>query len=108
MDVSWAHVGVGVLGVLASGIGTVLWFLFQSVREDAKAAKKAAEDLKDDIATYKLYVAEHYVTQTDLTKTISGLERSIERLIETVDRNAQETRDSISQLYARLDKKADK
>lgn len=108
MDVTWVHVGLGLFGVLASGIGTVLWFLFQSVREDAKAAKEAAEKLKEELAKYKLYVAEHYVTQTDLTKTISGLERSIERLIESVDRNAQETRDSISQLYERLEKKADK
>jgi hypothetical protein len=108
LNVGWVESGVAVFGILASGAGTVLWFLFQGVKIDAEAAKSAADALKTDLANYKLYVAEHYVTQNDLTKAISSLERSIERLIDTVDKNSQETRDSFGALYERLDKKADK
>lgn len=119
LNTGWAEILAAVLGLAGSGAGAVLWFLFQSVRVEAKSAKhqvsvlkdevkKDADELKKDLANYKLHVATHYVTQTDLTQSISRLERSIERLIETVDRNSQETRETISQLYDRLDKKADK
>lgn len=107
LNAAW-QIGLGILGVIGPGVGTILWFLFQSVRTDARSAKTASEALEKELATYKLYVAEHYVTQTSLAEKISSLQQSIERLIAAVDRNAKETRDTINQMYERLDKKADK
>ena len=104
----WIGVVTGVLGVVGPGIGTVLWFLYQSVRADAKAAGAKAESLKTELAEYKLHVAENYVTQTNLAEKISSLQGAIERLITTVNQNSKETREVIGQLYDRLDKKVDK
>lgn len=108
LSAGWAELLAALFGLLASGMGTVLWFLFKSVREDARAAKADVESLKTDMANYKLYVAEHYVTQNELTKAVASLEKSIDRLIEAVDRSSRETRESLIQLQTRIDEKADK
>lgn len=104
----WVEIGIAVLGVVGPGVGTVLWFLYKSVRDDARAAKAQAEAIRGELANYKLYVAEHYVTQNDLTKAVSDLNKTIDRLIEAVNQSSRETRDSIGKLQDRLDEKADK
>lgn len=90
---------VGALGI--TGFSTVLWFLFLSVRKDAR-------DALDKLADYKLHVAETYVTHDGLTKVVSNLNQTIERLIVAVQQNSQETRDGFSELHRRIDGKADK
>ncbi|WP_207000758.1 hypothetical protein [Trinickia mobilis] len=85
----------------ATGAGTVAWWMFRGVVARADANEK-------DLANYKLYVAEHYATQNDLTKAVASLERTIERLIEAVNQNSKETRDGFTELHRRIDGKADK
>jgi hypothetical protein len=97
-----------VVSMLCSAMGTILWFLFQSVRHDVQAARTEAESAKDELAKFKLQAAEHYVTRNDLTSTVTDLKRSIERLIESVDRSSQETRDAFNKIHERIDRKADK
>jgi uncharacterized protein YukE len=132
MDLSTGlgEIFAAILSIAAGGAGTVMWFLFQSVRQEARTATKEVGELKDEYkeelsnlkdeqkqevsrlkdehSAYKLYVAEHYVTQQDLTKAVTSLERSIERLIEAVNQNAKEVRDGFSEIHKRIDQKADK
>lgn len=109
MDLSgWIEIGTAVLGVLGPAVGAVLWSLYKSVRDDARAAKAQAEAQKNELTAYKLYVAEHYVTQNDLTKAVANLEKSIDRLIEAVNQASKETRESIGALQARIDDNVDK
>lgn len=119
LSAGWAEIVASVMSILCSGMGVIIWHLFQSVRADAKAAKANAdalkdqfrednEALKDELSNYKLYVAEHYVTQNELTKAVGNLEKSIERLIDAVRQAAQEAREDFTQLHRRIDEKADK
>jgi hypothetical protein len=64
--------------------------------------------LRDQIAAQRLHVAETYVTQEGLTKALSNLDITIQRLIDAVDKNSRETRDAFSELHRRIDGKADK
>lgn len=80
---------------------SVLWFLFLSVRADARKAL-------DQLAAYKLHVAETYVTQDSLTKAIDGLNQAIGRLIDTVRGDGEATRSALSEIHRRIDGKADK
>lgn len=105
---NWGQLVATTLGVLCSALGTILWFLFTSVKKEAQEAKAEAIAAKGALANYKLYAAEHFVTQTDLTKAIDDLKRSLERLIESVDRNSREAQHRFDQLQDRIDKKADK
>lgn len=108
MSELWVEIGCALLGVVGPGVGGILWFLFKSVRDDARAAKAEGEALKIQFGDYKLYVAEHYVTQNELTKSMASLEKSIDRLIDAVDRSSRDTRESLVQLQKRIDEKADK
>lgn len=92
-----------------SGIFGWLWQRSEGQRD--KTIKEQGDGIKavtDALNAYKLHVAEHYVTQTELTKAVSSLERSIERLIEAVNLNSKETREGFAEIHRRIDTKADK
>lgn len=97
MDNTVLYVG----GAVASGVGAVAFWMLRSLVARVDAGEK-------DLAAHKLYVAEHYVTQTELTKAVGSLERSIERLIEAVNQNSKETREGFAEIHRRIDTKADK
>lgn len=95
-----------------AAVGGVFAYLWQRseaardgvVREHSESLKTVTKELTE----YKLHVAEHYVTQTELTKAVSSLEKSIERLIEAVNQNSKETRDGFAEMHKKIDTKADK
>lgn len=105
-----AIVEVGCAGFAAvSGVFGWLWQRSEGQRDKViKEQGDAIKALSDALAAHKLYVAEHYVTQTELTKAVSSLERSIERLIEAVNQNSKETREGFAEIHRRIDTKADK
>lgn len=97
MDNTVLYVG----GAVATAVGTVAFWIFRSL-------VARVDSLEKDAANYKLYVAEHYATQNDLTKAVASLERTIERLIEAVNQNSKETREGFAEIHRRIDTKADK
>lgn len=116
---AWAEILGAVLAVLLTGVGTVLWFLFLSVRNEAREARAQATlardsslaeitKVKDELGAHRLYVAEHYVTQNELTKAVENLDKTMQRMLTAMDHNAQEMRDGFTQLHKRIDGKADK
>lgn len=102
----------GAVSAAAAGVFTVFgWLLKRSIGQMDQKFKEHGEALQEQVgalAAYKLHVAEHYVTQTELTKAVGSLERSIERLIEAVNQNSKETRDGFAEINRRIDTKADK
>ena len=79
------------------------------------ALKEAIEDQNKTIKeqdraldAHKLHVAEHYVTQNELTKAVESLDKTMQRLIEAVNQNAREAREGFSEIHRRIDGKADK
>lgn len=116
---AWTGILGAVLAVILGGVGTILWFLFMSVRSEARDARIAASSarenatieiakVKDELAAHRLYVAEHYVTQNELTKAVENLDKTMQRMLTAMDHNAQEMRDGFTQLHKRIDGKADK
>lgn len=105
-----AVVEVGCAGFAAvSGVFGWLWQRSEGQRDKTiKEQGDAIKALSDALSAHKLYVAEHYVTQTELTKAVGSLERSIERLIEAVNQNSKETREGFAEIHRRIDTKADK
>lgn len=105
-----AAVEVGCLAL--TGVGAVfayLWRRSESSRDDAiKEHTKQIEALATALANHKLYVAEHYVTQSELTKAVENLDKTMQRLFDAVTQNTKETRDGFSELHRRIDMKADK
>jgi hypothetical protein len=108
-----------VASVAVSGTGSIFWFLFQSARREAVAAKSAsiavkesckedASQIRQELAAYKLHVAEKYVTQEALTKAVTGLEKAVERLLEATEKSATELRSAIEGIHRRIDQKVDK
>jgi hypothetical protein len=98
--------------VALTGIGGVFAYLWRrSETERDRVIQEHGEAIKDvtkGLEAHRLYVAEHYVTQSDLTKAVSSLERSIERLIEAVNQNSKETREGFAEMHRKIDTKADK
>lgn len=103
---------VGIGGAAAaSAAGVFGWLAKRSIAQlDQKIRDHdtALQARADDMSAYKLYVAEHYVTQTELTKAVGSLERTIERLIDAVNQNSKETREGFAEIHRRIDTKADK
>lgn len=105
-----AVVEVGCAGLgLISGVFAWLWQRSEAQRDRVIEEHGAGiKTVTDALAAYKLHVAEHYVTQTELTKAVGSLERSIERLIEAVNLNSKETRDGFAEMHKKIDTKQDK
>jgi uncharacterized coiled-coil DUF342 family protein len=96
----WSTVAsIGVAG--ATGVFAVLgWMLKRSVAQMDQKLKEHDEALQkrsDDLAAYKLHVAEVYVTTNELTKAIDALNETIKGVFSRFDR-----------LDQKLDRKADK
>lgn len=87
----------GVGGAAATGVFAVLgWMLKRSVAQIDQKQKEHDEALQKhakELADYKLYAEQHFVTSDELTKAIGNLEGTIQRLIESVDTNAKEMRE---------------
>jgi gas vesicle protein len=101
---------VGCAGFAAVS-GLLGWFWQRSEAMRDRTIREQGDTIKDlakALDAHKLYVAEHYVTQTELTKAVGSLERSIERLIEAVNQNSKETREGFAEIHRRIDTKADK
>lgn len=81
---------LGLVGIGATGSGTVIWWMFRSVAARVDATEK-------ELAAYKLHVAETYVTSNELGKAIDAFNRSIDALFAKLER-----------IEEKLDKKADK
>ena len=105
-----AVVEVGCAGFAAvSGVFAWLWQRSESARDNViRDHGIAIKAVTDGLSGYKLHVAEHYVTQTELTKAVGSLEKSIERLIEAVNLNSKETREGFAEIHRRIDTKQDK
>lgn len=119
MKMEWMPLVVALVTLVLGGFSTVLWFLYQSVRQDARDALAAAQtasasaaavkaDAERKVGELRVHVAETYVTQEGLTKAISSLDQTINRLIETVNRDGEATRAALSEIHRRIDGKADK
>lgn len=76
----------------------------EAIKEQGDAVKA----LGDALAAHKLYVAEHYVTQGELTKAVENLDKTMQRLLDAVNQNAKEARDGFAEIHRRIDGKADK
>ncbi|WP_147432504.1 hypothetical protein [Pararobbsia silviterrae] len=85
-----------VLVLVLMAFSTVLWFLFMSVRADARKAN-------DGLAEHRVYCAENYVTSKELTESIGALNQTIDRLIAAVNTNMEETRRALSEIHRRVD-----
>lgn len=104
----WVHVALTVFGLLASGAGSILWYLYLSVRSDVKEARDLTEQTIKDLANYKLHVAERYATQGDLTKSIDALNKTIESLSRGIENMMTQVSSKLDRLDNRLERKADK
>ncbi|SAK98575.1 hypothetical protein AWB80_07553 [Caballeronia pedi] len=115
----WTQVIVAIVSLVITGAAVVLWFLYQSVRDEAREAKKAAADvaaeadkkhdsLKSEFGDYKLYAEQRFVTQGALSQAIDGLNRAIESLTTNIrDMNTMFS-GKLDSLHRRLDDKVDK
>jgi hypothetical protein len=101
MKMEWMPLVIALVSLVLSGFCTVLWFLYLSVRQDARDALR-------ELALHKLHVAETCVTKDGLEKAIASLDQTIGRLIDAVNKNAEETRLGLSEIHRRIDGKADK
>jgi predicted nucleic acid-binding Zn-ribbon protein len=91
----------GIGGAVATAVFTVLgWITKRSIAQlDRKieAHDEALQKRADELAAFKLHVAESYVTGNELSKAIDTFNRSIDAVFVKLDR-----------IEEKLDKKADK
>lgn len=93
MDLMSAGIG----GAAATAICSVFgWMLKRSIGQlDRKLESHDAANQQHTqaLADYRLYAEQHFVTSDELTKSIGNLNGTIERLIESVNANANEMRE---------------
>lgn len=104
MDFTSLGVGGGAVGA----VSTVFWWLLRRsiaqgdrrVDELKEAIEGQNETIKEQgraLDAHKLHVAEHYVTNNELTKAIDGFNRAIDAVFKKLDR-----------IEEKVDRKADK
>jgi len=64
--------------------------------------------LKRELGEHRLHVAESYVTQSELARTIQSLEKTVERLLDAINQMSRDSKEAFAELHRRIDGKADK
>lgn len=64
---------------LGGAFCAVLWLNFRDL-------KSKSEKTSDDLAKYKIHIAETYVTQSELAKAVDAFHRSIDAIFAKLDR----------------------
>lgn len=92
-----------------SGLFAYLWRRSEGLRDETiRKHGRDIEALGKALSDHKLHVAEHYVTQGELTKAVEALDKTMQRLIDAVNQNSKETREGFAEIHRRIDTKADK
>jgi septal ring factor EnvC (AmiA/AmiB activator) len=92
-------------------IGTLRWSLTRSEKSiDALIAGHGAEiaALKKELAEHKLHVAQSYVTQSELARSIEKLEKTVDKLLDAINQMARDSKEAFAELHRRVDLKEDK
>jgi chromosome segregation ATPase len=105
-------------GILSGFCGIVGYSMKRNIRQIDESLKEHQGELreaqieitkrKDELADFKLHVAQNHVTQSDLSKSIDRIDLSIERLVVAVNDSAKEMREQLNMLNVKIDGKADK
>ncbi|PRP68678.1 hypothetical protein BUE93_21050 [Chromobacterium amazonense] len=84
-----------------SAVGAIAWYLYRrlqgQVDRHGELHSKETADLRAELSAHRLHVAEHYVTDTVLTKALDSLNDTIRAVFKKLDR-----------IDEKLDRKADK
>ena len=106
---AWAvSIGIFVMTII---IGTLRWSLTRSEKSiDALISGhgKDIDALKRELAEHRLHVAQSYVTQTELARTIENLDKTIARLSDAIGQMSRDSKESFAELHRRIDGKEDK
>lgn len=92
-------------------IGTLRWSLTRSEKSiDALMAGHGKEiaALQKDLAEHKLHVAQSYVTQSELARSIEKLEKTVDKLLDAINQMARDSKEAFAELHRRVDGKEDK
>lgn len=87
---------VSILGLMitfAGIFGTIMWNLYRRLLDNTKELAAVKQHLSDDMAAFKLDVAEKYVSSNYLTEIEARMERSEARMVA-----------SMTNLTARIDR----
>ena len=92
-------------------IGTLRWSLTRSERSiDALISGhgKEIDLLQKELAEHRLHVAQSYVTQSELARTIENLDKTVARLLDAINQMSRDSKEAFAELHRRVDGKEDK
>ena len=86
-----------------------LWNRSEKSRDDliCKHSKQIA-DLTKELADHRLHVAQTSVTQSELSRAIENLDKTIARLSDAIVQMSRDSKESFAELHRRIDGKEDK
>lgn len=64
--------------------------------------------LQKDLAEHRLHVAQSYVTQSELARSIEKLEKTVDKLLDAINQMSRDSKEAFSELHRRVDGKEDK
>lgn len=87
------------------------WLVRRAVAQNDQKIRDLIDEnkgLRTALDAHKLHVAEHYVTQNELTKAVESLDKTMQRVLDAITENAKEAREALAEIHRRIDAKADK
>lgn len=108
MEAWMVTAGIFVLSIV---IGVLRWSLTRSEKSiDALIAGHGAKlaALEKDLADHRLHVAQSYVTQSELARSIEKLEKTVDKLLDAINQMSRDSKEAFAELHRRIDGKADK
>ncbi len=86
-----------------------LWNRSEKNRDDLiQGHGKGIADLKRDLAAHQLHVAQSYVTQSELARSIEKLEKTVDKLLDAINQMSRDSKEAFAELHRRVDGKEDK
>lgn len=86
LDGGWALIFTTILGIVFTGLGSMIWRHVSAAQTDADSAREHSEHLKSDLLSYKAHVAENYVKVHTAERMETKIFTLLERLENKVDK----------------------
>jgi methyl-accepting chemotaxis protein len=86
---------------LVAALCAVIWYLYQQVVSKVEKAQ-------NDLADFKLHVAEKYVNHNDLADALNGIKDVLGGMSSQIKSLTQDFKEFTVRVYDKLDQKADK
>jgi len=105
---TWVTIGLFLVG----GVSVVVWYFIRRVLRGLElnagaigkcASQEQVDALEKELSDSKIEALKLFVSSPELTRVMSGLDRTLQQMMNVLDGNSKESREGMNALNKRID-----